>query len=209
MTAVLSGTNGLLQSYDYQVLTTGFSYTFAAGTQVLVINPAGTLATGTITMPAAPADGMTITFSSTQTITALTVSANTGQSINNAMTTFSAGQVATYIYRSASTAWFPFASDSMSSIGYGQTWQSFTYGTQRVSGTTYTNSTGRPIAINFRSNTGAGTNAQLTIGGVLFAQSSGDTTNGGAQSQLYALIPNGVTYSITSTRTNNFWFELR
>ena len=68
--AKLDGTNGLIQQYDYQVLTTGFSYTFAAGTQVLVINPAGTLATGTITMPAAPADGMTITFSSTQTITA-------------------------------------------------------------------------------------------------------------------------------------------
>ena len=63
MTAVLSGTNGLLQSYDYQAPATGFSYTFAAGTQTLILNPAGTLAAGTITMPAAPADGMTIRFS--------------------------------------------------------------------------------------------------------------------------------------------------
>lgn len=94
-------------------------------------------------------------------------------------------------------------------LGVGQTWQSFTYGTQRVSGTTYTNSTGRPIALNFRSNTGTGTNAQLTIGGVLFAVTNSDTTNGSAQGQLFAIIPDGVTYSITSTRTNNFWSELR
>jgi hypothetical protein len=106
MTAVLSGTNGLLQSYDYQVLTTGFTYTFAAGTQVLVINPAGTLATGTITMPASPADGMTIRFSSIQIITALTVSANTGQSIAAAVTTLAAGGGAAYIYRLANTTWY-------------------------------------------------------------------------------------------------------
>ena len=77
MVAKIDGTNGVLQQYDYQVPTTGFSYTFAAGTTVLVMNPAGTLATGTITMPAAPADGMTISFSSTKTITALTVNATT------------------------------------------------------------------------------------------------------------------------------------
>lgn len=106
MTAVISGTNGLLQSYDYQVLTTGFTYTFAAGTQVLVINPAGTLATGTITMPASPADGMTVRFSSSQIITALTVSANTGQSIVSAVTSLAVGGGAAYIYRLANTTWY-------------------------------------------------------------------------------------------------------
>ena len=106
MTAVLSGTNGLLQAYDYQVLTTGFSYTFAAGTQVLVINPAGTLATGTITMPASPSDGMTIRFSSSQIITLLTVSANTGQSIVSAVTSLALGGGAVYIYRLANTTWY-------------------------------------------------------------------------------------------------------
>ena len=106
MTAVLSGTNGLLQSYDYQVLTTGFTYTFAAGTQVLVINPAGTLATGTITMPASPADGMTITFSSSQQITALTMAGN-GASINNAVTLLPAKTSVTYVYRATGTTWWP------------------------------------------------------------------------------------------------------
>jgi hypothetical protein len=108
MPAKLDGTNGLLQQYDYQTPTTGFSYTFAAGVNVLVMQPAGTLATGTITMPAAPADGMTITFSSTRTITALTVNPNTGQSIVSAPTVLPANQVGAYVYRLSNTTWYPF-----------------------------------------------------------------------------------------------------
>ena len=108
MTAVLSGTNGLLQSYDYQVLTTGFGYTFAAGVQVLVIQPAGTLATGTVTMPASPADGMTIAVVSTQQVTAITVSANTGQSIVGAPSQLIPNQPLSWIYRLANTTWYPF-----------------------------------------------------------------------------------------------------
>jgi hypothetical protein len=109
MTAKLDGTNGLLQQYDYQVPTTGFTYTFAAGTTVLVMNPAGTLATGTITMPAAPADGMTITFSSTQIITALTLNGNTGQTVVSGTTKLAANQSATYVYRLSNTTWYPSA----------------------------------------------------------------------------------------------------
>lgn len=107
MTAVISGTNGLLQAYDYQTPTTGFSYTFAAGTQTLVMNPAGTLATGTITMPASPSDGMTITFSSSQQITALTLSGNTGQSVVGAVTFLPAKTGVTYVYRATGTTWYP------------------------------------------------------------------------------------------------------
>ena len=117
MTVKLDGSNGLLQQYDYQVSTTGFSYTFAAGTTVLVMNPAGTLATGTITMPAAPADGMTISFSSTQAITALTVSANTGQSIVGNPTTLNAGGGASFVYRLANTTWYAQSNTAASSTG--------------------------------------------------------------------------------------------
>jgi hypothetical protein len=106
MSAVISGTNGLLQSYDYQVLTTGFSYTFAAGTQVLVINPAGTLATGTITMPAAPVDGMTITVESTQQVTALTMSGNGGTVVGPAVQLIP-NQPLSWVYRLANTTWYP------------------------------------------------------------------------------------------------------
>jgi hypothetical protein len=106
MSAVISGTNGLLQSYDYQVLTTGFSYTFAAGTQVLVINPAGTLATGTITMPASPADGMTITVESTQQVTALTMSGNGGTIVGTAVQLIP-NQPLSWVYRLSNTTWYP------------------------------------------------------------------------------------------------------
>jgi hypothetical protein len=106
MTAKIDGTNGLIQQYDYQILTTAFSYTFAAGTTVLVINPAGTLATGTITMPASPVDGMTISFSSTQEITSLTAQGNTGQSIVGNPTSMSAGGATTFVYRLSNTTWY-------------------------------------------------------------------------------------------------------
>jgi hypothetical protein len=108
MTISINGTNGLIQAYDYQVLTTGFSYTFAAGTQVLVINPAGTLATGTITMPAAPSDGMTITVESTQEITALTFNGNTGQTVIGKPVQLIPNQPLSWVYRSTGTTWYPF-----------------------------------------------------------------------------------------------------
>ena len=133
MVAKLDGTNGLLQSYDYQVLTTGFTYTFAAGTQVLVINPAGTLATGTITMPASPADGMTITFSSSQQITALTMAGN-GASLVGAATFLPAKTGVTYVYRATGTTWYPTATVPGT-------------GSQLVSGTTVATTSGTSVDI--------------------------------------------------------------
>ena len=104
MALVLNGTQGQCGPYEYQAPTTGFSYTITA--PLTILNPAGTLAAGTITMPASPTDGMRVRFSSTQIITALTVSANTGQSIVNALTALTAGGFAEYMYRSANTTWY-------------------------------------------------------------------------------------------------------
>jgi len=112
MTVKIDGTNGVLQAYDYQVLTTGFSYTFAAGTQVLVAVPAGTLATGTITMPSAPADGMVITIQSSQQITALTLNANTGQSLVGTAVQISPNAPLSWVYRLTNTTWYPFAGNA-------------------------------------------------------------------------------------------------
>ena len=109
MTTKIDGNNGVLQSYDYQVLTTGFSYTFATGITTLLIEPAGTLATGTITMPASPADGMVVTFSSTQQITALTVAANTGQSIKGNSVQAIPNQPLSWVYRLTNTTWYAMA----------------------------------------------------------------------------------------------------
>ena len=118
MTLKVDGTNGVLQAYDYQVLTTGFSYTFSSGTQVLIANPAGTLATGTITMPASPADGMVITITTTQEITALTVSGNTGQSIGGTQVArMPANSAMQFVYRLSNTTWYRITSAALGNIG--------------------------------------------------------------------------------------------
>lgn len=93
-------------SKSVQVPTTGFTITVANNTSTLLLNPAGTLATGTVTMPAAPFDGQEVRFSSTQIVTTLTVSPNASQTISNAPSTIAAGQGYAWIYHLATTNWF-------------------------------------------------------------------------------------------------------
>ncbi len=118
------------QSYSRQVPTTGFSITIGAGVKTLVLVPAGTLATGTIIMPAAPIDGQIIVVSAEAAgVTALTVNANTGQTIGNAPTTLAAGQGFSYQYNLANTNWMPLYQASSSGA---TTWTG--YGTSSVKG---------------------------------------------------------------------------
>jgi len=106
VTVAISGQDGILRNVDYQTPTTGFSYTVASGIQVVILKPLALLAAGTVTMPLSPSDWMTVTISTTQTITALTLSPNTGQSVSNAITTLLAGGAASYLYRAADTTWY-------------------------------------------------------------------------------------------------------
>jgi len=102
----LDGTNGVIRNFDFQSPTTGFTYTIPAGIVGTAFTPAGTLATGTITMPANPVDGMTINISSSQIITAITHNANTGQTILNPLTTISIGGSAAWLYRTSNNTWY-------------------------------------------------------------------------------------------------------
>lgn len=72
------------EPFDFYVPLTGFTITMQ--TAKLVLNPAGTLATGTVNLPLNPPDGCLAEISSTQTQTALTVAANTGDLIVGAVT---------------------------------------------------------------------------------------------------------------------------
>ena len=92
--------------YSYQIPVTGFAITIPNNTNALILNPAGTLATGGITMPSTPSDGAVVRMSSTQIVTALTVSANAGQSINNAPSAFTAGGVFGFMYAASAADWF-------------------------------------------------------------------------------------------------------
>ena len=95
-------------------------------------------------------------------------------------------------------------------LGLGQTVQTFTVGTQRVAGTTYTNSTGKPIEIYISgSSGGGGWNITLTINGaqVLLI---GNTSNQGEGMCFSGIIPNGATYVVgNSGATISSWKELR
>ena len=91
------------QSNSYQVPTTGFSITPAAGVASLTLAPTGTIATGTIVMSSlAPIDGQLFEVEATNTITALSFS---GATVNNPPTTLGAGQGCRFRYNLANTAW--------------------------------------------------------------------------------------------------------
>jgi len=83
-------------------------------------------------------------------------------------------------------------------IGEGQTWQAFT-SPARVTGTTYTNSSGKSISFSITTQA----DGYITVGGVIAARSAiNDATN-----HLNAIVPNGATYSMTGNAFT--WRELR
>lgn len=96
-------------SYVQVVPLTAFTLTFGNSQTWYLLNPAGTLATGTITMAPAPADGQRECVVSTQTQTAITFTANTGQTIstNPAIpTALVAGTPVCFTFVAASATWF-------------------------------------------------------------------------------------------------------
>jgi hypothetical protein len=100
------------------------------------------------------------------------------------------------------------ALSAMSSLGYGQTWQDVT--ASRALGTTYYNTTGRPITVVVTlASTNTSPFANLTVGGVI-AVALGTGASG-----IYltgtAIIPPGASYTInTGTGLSiNKWTELR
>lgn len=90
-------------SKEKNIPTTGFAFTVSKRTTIL--KPAGTLATGTINLPASPADGHEFRVTSSQIITALTVSGN-GHTIIAAPTTLSPGLGFAYIFDTADDTYY-------------------------------------------------------------------------------------------------------
>lgn len=91
--------------FRVEVPLTGFSITLDS-CPILVINPAGTLATGTVLLPATPLDGQQASIISTQTQTALTVTAATGDTVNNAPTALVALTPVKLGYRLSDKTWY-------------------------------------------------------------------------------------------------------
>lgn len=92
--------------YGYQQPTTGFSLTIGKGQDYFLLDPAGTLATGTITMMAAPMDGEVSCIASTQIVTVLTHSPNAGQTILGGIASLTVSGVACWLYRATNATWY-------------------------------------------------------------------------------------------------------
>lgn len=99
---------------------------------------------------------------------------------------------------------------AMSSIGYGQSWQNVTG--SRTVGTTYYNTTGKPIAISLAITLGgSGQGADLNINGLFMGRAYNNNINSAA-GQLFGVVPPGAPYSVTifgSTPTVATWAEAR
>jgi len=94
-------------------------------------------------------------------------------------------------------------------LGIGQTWQNVT--ASRASGTTYTNTTGKPIMVSVYSQVFTNSRAILSayVDGLNIQVSLNHTTDTGVASVCF-IAPDASTYSVTSTDTPiAMWAELR
>lgn len=112
ITAASNGIGGAVDTI--QVHTSGTSVTVSTGVNILYIDPASTLSTLTITLPATPNHTGTVdiffggTLTSGNVVTAITISPNTGQTKLEASTPgyVEAGEHISYQYRVANTKWY-------------------------------------------------------------------------------------------------------
>jgi hypothetical protein len=99
------------------VPTTGFSLavpTPVAEQQWMLLQPVSTLATGTITLPlnTTTADGTEVLITSTQTITALTISLNGATAVFGSPTTLQGGAAVRLRFYLATNSWYAITTDS-------------------------------------------------------------------------------------------------
>jgi len=92
-------------SFSSQTPTNGFAITVGNGCSTLQLTPAGTLASGSVTMPSGPVNGQWLLVASTQTISTITFSPASGQTILNAPTSLPAGVEVAFQYQSGSSRW--------------------------------------------------------------------------------------------------------
>lgn len=93
-------------------------------------------------------------------------------------------------------------------VGTDQTWQNVT--ASRAAGTTYTNTTGKPIMVFVRGAASAiGGNFTITVNGTTIGSTTQGYTSNALNSASF-IVPNGQTYSITAiSNTLSLWTELR
>lgn len=94
-------------SYQVYAPLTGATITMSAGQGRAIINPAGTIALLTVTLPSTPADGQIAGMSFTQIVTGLTVNAPGGATVVGPPTSAAVNNAFRFQYQASSTSWFP------------------------------------------------------------------------------------------------------
>lgn len=98
--------SSLVSSYSVQIPVNNFSITIGTGINQLILNPVGTLALGTIIMPLVALDGQSVRISTEQAITTLTISGNTGQTIQGAPSTLAQYASAMFMFNLSGLKWY-------------------------------------------------------------------------------------------------------
>lgn len=94
----------LIPTVQYATPTAGQTVTVNSGGHVrLIVNPAGTLATLTIALPSDAQDGDLVELSTSQIVTALTIS---GGTIIGTITTLAVAGFGRFIYSGTASKWF-------------------------------------------------------------------------------------------------------
>lgn len=110
LNAIIDNVNNNIGNYSYQVPLVGFSIVMADNTPILLLDPAGTLAAGTIWVPTSPVDGLVITIASTAAVTALTMPPSfSGATITAPATTLAAYTAVRFLYRLTNNMWYRIA----------------------------------------------------------------------------------------------------
>lgn len=94
-------------------------------------------------------------------------------------------------------------------FGVGQTVQDVT--ASRSLGVTYTNSTGKPIAVGVSVRGGTALTTTASLNGIPYCYDS-SIANATAGNGVWFVVPDGMTYSVVATQTTGtiiFWTELR
>jgi hypothetical protein len=204
--ATLGTTNWNSIGASYSAVVTG---SIATTTLTVTAVTSGTLAVGQQISGTGVTAGTTITAFGTGTGGAGTYTVSASQTVSSTTisamatnTVFTATGVGSGTGTATVNTW---ASASDSAVGVGQTWQNVT--ASRVVGTTYTNSTGKPILILFMAASAtANCTYRLIVDGVELVANIFPTFN---QTISY-IVPTGSTYSITMTNgIIGKWMELR
>lgn len=96
-------------------------------------------------------------------------------------------------------------------VGIGQSWTSFVIGVSgRQAGTTYTNSTSKPIMVVISIAYNASNNATtVTVGSTVIVNTNGSSTGGYITQPISFIVPPNSTYLLTTANGPTNWSELR